>query len=313
MISTIKWINVGLRGLMELGIVIALGVWGYKTGNSAVMKILLCIVTPLVGFGLWGLVDFSGAGLMAEPLRLIQELLITGLAAIAWHSTGAQAWGWALGISSIVHHTLDNPSRALSLTEMNTAMLILLEVESIQRVTILGYSAGGGLAQAFIQAHPERVEHLSLSHCTPLSPDAAHRLDQMAGLLKLLPLSFIQALFKRRLSRYPTNSRWAEFTRNFFAEHVAGPDRATLIRFLESGAYATRDFHFEPQALQHWQGKILLLSSRDDVTTFPRLNELQARYAKAHTQVFEQGGHHTTLLFPETYHSTIIQLLENLP
>ena len=109
MVFTLKWFNVGMRALMELGIVVALGYWGYSAGNNAVTKILLCIAAPLIGFGFWGLVDFRNAGSLAEPLRLTQELVITGLAAYAWYSAGAQTWGCALGILSIVHHALVYP------------------------------------------------------------------------------------------------------------------------------------------------------------------------------------------------------------
>lgn len=106
MISTLKWFNVGLRAVMELGIIVALGFWGYKTGSGATMKILLGISAPLIGFGVWSLIDFRNAGLLAEPLRLIEELVISGLAAMAWFIAGAQSLGWALGIISIVHHFL---------------------------------------------------------------------------------------------------------------------------------------------------------------------------------------------------------------
>lgn len=106
MTSTLKGINVGLRTIMELGIVVALGYWGHKTGEGATMKILLSVGTPLIGFGIWGLVDFRNAGAFAEPLRLIEELVISGLAALAWVVAGAQSMGWALGILSIVHHVL---------------------------------------------------------------------------------------------------------------------------------------------------------------------------------------------------------------
>jgi ABC-type phosphate transport system permease subunit len=59
MLSTLKWFNVGLRGLMEVGIIIALGYWGYKVGESASAKILLAVGAPLIVFGFWGLVDFA--------------------------------------------------------------------------------------------------------------------------------------------------------------------------------------------------------------------------------------------------------------
>jgi len=106
MTSTFKWFNIGLRGLMELGIVIAFGYWGYKTGDGTGTKILLGIGAPLIGFGFWGLVDFRNAGSLAEPLRLIQELVISGLAALAWYVSGQHTLGWALGIVSVVHHVL---------------------------------------------------------------------------------------------------------------------------------------------------------------------------------------------------------------
>ena len=106
MISTLKWFNLGLRAVMELGIVAALGYWGYSTGESTGAKIGLAIGASALGFGFWGLVDFRKAGSHAEFLRLIQELAVSGIAAYAWHAAGAQVWGWALGLISIVHHIL---------------------------------------------------------------------------------------------------------------------------------------------------------------------------------------------------------------
>jgi hypothetical protein len=105
-VSKLKWCNAGLRAVMELGIVVALGYWGYKTGESTTAKILLSVGAPLIGFGIWGLVDFRNAGSFAEPLRLMEELIISGLAALAWYVAGAQSMGWMLGIIAIVHHVL---------------------------------------------------------------------------------------------------------------------------------------------------------------------------------------------------------------
>ena len=91
---------------MELGIVMALGYWGYKTGDNATTKTLLLIGTPLLGFGVWGVVDFRQAGSLAEPFRLIEELIISGLATAALFASGAEALAWALGLISIIHHIL---------------------------------------------------------------------------------------------------------------------------------------------------------------------------------------------------------------
>jgi len=37
---------------------------------------------------------------------VIQELVISGLAAVAWYLAGHPVLGWALGLTSVVHHVL---------------------------------------------------------------------------------------------------------------------------------------------------------------------------------------------------------------
>jgi hypothetical protein len=104
--SKLKWFNLALRALMETSIVLALAFWGYQSGNSTGMKILFGIIAPLIGFGIWGAIDFHQAGNIAEPLRLIEELIISGLAALALYVTGQHVLGWTLGLLSIVYHAL---------------------------------------------------------------------------------------------------------------------------------------------------------------------------------------------------------------
>ena len=94
-----------LRVLMEVGVVVALGYWGVHTGEGTAAKIGLGIAAPLVGFGFWGAVDFHRFRL-AEPLRLIQELTISGLAAVAWYAAGRHVLGISLGALSIAYHAL---------------------------------------------------------------------------------------------------------------------------------------------------------------------------------------------------------------
>ncbi len=91
---------------MEVGIVLAFAYWGFQTGQSTGIKILLAIAAPVVGFGIWGAVDFHQAGRLAEPLRLLEELIISGLAAAALYVAGQPIFGIALGLISIVYHGL---------------------------------------------------------------------------------------------------------------------------------------------------------------------------------------------------------------
>ncbi len=102
--SNAQRLNLILRSLMEAGIVAGLGYYGFHIGESMGMKILFMIGLPLIGFGFWGMVDFHQFGKFSEMLRLIQELIISGLAAVALYFAGANALGWILGILSIVYH-----------------------------------------------------------------------------------------------------------------------------------------------------------------------------------------------------------------
>ncbi len=102
----LKTINLTLRGIMETGIVLAFGYWGYHLGSSPFIKILLAIVVPLVVFGFWGMVDFHQFGRYSERLRLIQELLITFAAALVLYLCGLIVLCWVMILISIVHHVL---------------------------------------------------------------------------------------------------------------------------------------------------------------------------------------------------------------
>jgi Protein of unknown function (DUF2568) len=99
-------VTLTLRVGMEAGIIAALAWWGYHSGPTTAVKIALAVAVPAAGFGFWGAVDFRHAGRLAEPLRLAQELVISGLAAAALYATGQYVLGWALAGTSVAYHAL---------------------------------------------------------------------------------------------------------------------------------------------------------------------------------------------------------------
>ncbi len=105
-VTSAQRVNLVLRVTMESGIVLALAWWGFQATGNTVLDIVLGVGAPIVGFGVWGLLDFRWAGRWAEPLRLIEELAISGLAGLAWYAAGQHALAWSPG------RTLDRLSRA---------------------------------------------------------------------------------------------------------------------------------------------------------------------------------------------------------
>lgn len=104
--TTMERVTLALRVMMEVGIVAALATWGFHAGDGTTAGILLAVGATVLGFGLWGMVDFRRAGRLAEPLRLVQELVISGLAAGAWYAAGRHGLGIALAALSALYHAL---------------------------------------------------------------------------------------------------------------------------------------------------------------------------------------------------------------
>ena len=68
--------------------------------------VVLGLGAPVLGFGFWAAVDFHQAGRLAEPLRLIQELAVSGVAALVVYAAGLPVAGIALAALSLVYHAL---------------------------------------------------------------------------------------------------------------------------------------------------------------------------------------------------------------
>ncbi len=95
-----------LRVSVEAAIVAALTYWGYRTGSTPATKSLLALGAPAIGFGFWGAVDFHQAGRFGEPLRLAQELAVSGLAAVGLYRAGHVGLAWALAGLSVGYYAV---------------------------------------------------------------------------------------------------------------------------------------------------------------------------------------------------------------
>jgi hypothetical protein len=82
--AVIETLNEALRLLLEFCALVALGYWGFRTGQTFLTKRLLGFGVPLLAAVVWGvLVAPNAASRLDDPLRLVLELLIFGTAASA--------------------------------------------------------------------------------------------------------------------------------------------------------------------------------------------------------------------------------------
>lgn len=103
-------INLAFRFFLELAALIAMGYWGWQTGQGW-QRWALMLGVPLIAAALWGTfrVDNDpGRAPVRVPgfLRLALELVYFGFATWALYDTAALVWSLLLGLAVIVHYLI---------------------------------------------------------------------------------------------------------------------------------------------------------------------------------------------------------------
>lgn len=103
--------NLAVRFLLELGVLVALGWWGWSTGTGA-FRLLLAIVLPAAASLAWGVFNVpgdpsrSGAAPVPVPgvVRLALEFVLFGAAIAAWFDVGATVAGVIFAVVAALHY-----------------------------------------------------------------------------------------------------------------------------------------------------------------------------------------------------------------
>lgn len=99
MVEGLKWINISLRFVLELLGLFIYGFWGYKLGESGVMKWGLALGIPIFVAFIWGLLGSPKANYrLPEISRIMLELpvfLLPGAILIGLGYTGI-GWGFCM-------------------------------------------------------------------------------------------------------------------------------------------------------------------------------------------------------------------------
>ena len=106
-LTTLKNANLALAFLLELGVVAALGFWGFSTGSGVLAKIVLGIGAPLVAIVVWGLFGSPKATWHLDGLwRLLLQIVFFGLAAVALFAAGQRVLGVVFALLFVLNCTL---------------------------------------------------------------------------------------------------------------------------------------------------------------------------------------------------------------
>ena len=108
---TLTAINLGFHFILELCALAAIVYWGFRTGDSLMLKLLLGIGVPFVAAIVWGVFrvpNDPGKATVAVsgPVRLVIEAAIMGLAVWCLAAAGQTTLAWVMGIAVVVNYTL---------------------------------------------------------------------------------------------------------------------------------------------------------------------------------------------------------------
>jgi hypothetical protein len=92
MMQIIKNVNLLLRLILELGVLLSIGYWGFQYKSSSMIKFGLGIGIPILVMIVWGtFIAPNSAYQLPLPFRIIMELMVFGFGALALHASGHQS------------------------------------------------------------------------------------------------------------------------------------------------------------------------------------------------------------------------------
>ena len=106
-------VNLGVRFLLELAMLVALGWVGGEIGSSWVVRALLAIAFPLVAAGVWGMfIAPKAPRRLADPAKLVVELGLFAAAVVGLALVGHPVLAAVLGVVFVVNSVVLRMSHA---------------------------------------------------------------------------------------------------------------------------------------------------------------------------------------------------------
>jgi len=103
----VKDANLGLRFLLELVALAALGYWGYRAGDTGLARVALAIGAPMALAILWGAFLSPKASMpLPDALTALLQLAVLGAAAWSLVRTGQEPLAVLFGGAVIVNAAL---------------------------------------------------------------------------------------------------------------------------------------------------------------------------------------------------------------
>lgn len=188
----------------------------------------------------------------------------------------------------------------------------LLDQLAIDRVILFAASFGGDVGQCFVRKYPDRVSKLILLNTGLPDEQLGRATKYTKPLVTLLPLGIVRTLVSRILTKVlSVRAEERLFWQAMMRELVAQLTRADMVSSFDETIDYRLNYHFSPDDLSAWTGKILILQSDDDPATRPPMRlALQHMYPQAQAHTFHQAGHTPFLSQPDEFYPRVQAFLQ---
>ena len=198
-----------------------------------------------------------------------------------------------------------------SLEQLLGGLLAILDREGISKTAVVGGSAGGLVAQAFLLSHPDRTTRAVLTVTAPPSPERATENLKWLPVVRLIPMPvfrFLMRIVIRKLMKRVEIER--EFWTRFYLDAVNSLTRADLDARYNFEIPFDQEYAERLSVLEDWNGEILILQGAEDsMLKKQRRPTLEEAYPKATVLTFEGAGHGLSLERPDEWRQTVCEFL----
>jgi maspardin len=199
------------------------------------------------------------------------------------------------------------PAPTTRVLQLIRGIVGILDAEQMDRVSVLGGSYGGMVAQCLVRQYPDRVDRLILSHTGVPRPDRAARNRKFVAILRLLPMGLLRAMLRlstrKSMVDAPTQRAFWEAYSN---EMIAQITKAGLIARYRVATDFDASYAFASEDLEGWPGRILILEGDNDpVAESQARKALRALYPQARMHTFHGSGHVASFAKLEEYTAAI--------
>ncbi len=188
-------------------------------------------------------------------------------------------------------------------------LLRLVDHLDIERPVLLGQSLGGGIAQALVKAHPDRVGALAVLGAPWITGRlrASERLPMKtaSAVMRLMPTRRIHALMTSLVVDTSPSPR----VRAEFADLIAQVPRRHLLQAVRVGGQL-----LDPDPSYRTPIPLCLMRGEHDVTF--KVDQIMPRWAAAEgvaEVIIPKAGHVANLDAPEAFNEALLRFLGGLP